>query len=179
MAVKYWPAAVRKDARSLLSATSVALKNKQSTYFYNSSPGSLPGLFIFTTLAASKQHTLKKQERLKSRKQLEQLFKEAPSFHTGMLKVYHRLQEPAQLEPLLFGVGVGTRHFKKAVHRNRIKRLIREAYRLQKQALKEQLQTKEQTLCIFFIYTGKELPLYEPLAEKTAQALRKLQEIYQ
>lgn len=96
-----------------------------------------------------------------------------------MLKVYHQLQQPTQQETLLFGVGVGTRHFKKAVHRNRIKRLVREAYRLQKQALKEQLQGKEQTLNLFFIYTGKELPLYEQVVEKTAQALRKLQEIYQ
>jgi ribonuclease P protein component len=138
----------------------------------------LPGLFIFTSLSTRSQHTLNKNQRLKSRKQIDRLFKEGHSFHLSMFKVYHQLQIEHAIEPLLFGVGVGTRHFKKAVHRNRIKRIVREAYRLQKQLLTEQLSTKKQTLNLFFIYTGKELPLFDQVVEKTKQALHKLQEIY-
>ena len=78
------------------------------------------------------------------------------------------------LPPLQAGFGATTRHFKKAVDRNRIKRLTREAYRLQRQALFDQLLAKKRSLAVFFIYTGKELPEYGTVTEKIAVALQKL-----
>lgn len=74
---------------------------------------------------------------------------------------------------LQFGVGVSTRNFKKAVHRNRIKRLLREAYRLQKNNLKEKVTNRKIRLNLFIIYTGRELPAYELVYEKVAVALQK------
>lgn len=74
---------------------------------------------------------------------------------------------------LLFGIGAGTKNFKKAVDRNRIKRLAREAYRLQKKELKVKLMEKKLQLHVFFIYTGKELPLYNLVFEKLGIALQK------
>ena len=72
------------------------------------------------------------------------------------------------------GFGATTRNFKKAVDRNRIKRLSREAYRLQKQALHDHLVEKNHFLAVFFIYTGKELPDYGTVTEKIGVALQKL-----
>lgn len=75
---------------------------------------------------------------------------------------------------LQFGVGVSARHFKKAVDRNRIKRLTREAWRLQHNELKEKLKEQNKGLDVFFIYTGKELTDYKTVSDKVQQAIKKL-----
>ena len=75
---------------------------------------------------------------------------------------------------LQFGAGVSSKIFKKAVDRNRVKRLIREAYRLQKISLQEKLAEKNIQLNLFFIYTGNELPVYKEVFDKTGKVLEKL-----
>ena len=75
---------------------------------------------------------------------------------------------------LQFGVGVSNKNFKRAVDRNRIKRLTREAWRLQKSELKELLKTSGKQLNVFFIYTGKELPGFTTVKDKVAVVLKKL-----
>jgi ribonuclease P protein component len=60
------------------------------------------------------------------------------------------------------------------VDRNRIKRLSREAYRLQKQPLLHRMKEKGSSLALFFIYTGKELPDYLTVTSKIGVALQKL-----
>jgi ribonuclease P protein component len=82
-------------------------------------------------------------------------------------------QAPAG-SPVQAGFGAGSRHFKKAVDRNRIKRLCREAYRLQKLPLLDLLKKKERSLAVFFIYTGKELPDYRTVSDKIGVLLQKL-----
>ncbi|MBI2730810.1 MAG: ribonuclease P protein component [Sphingobacteriales bacterium] len=124
----------------------------------------------------AKQFTLGKNERLKSRKQIEQLFKEGKSFAVFPYKVFYRIAH-CQLPTanvLQFGIGVSNRNFKKAVDRNKIKRLSREAWRVQKNELKERVIKKNITLNIFFIYTGKEIVEYSFVKEKVAVILKKL-----
>lgn len=125
-----------------------------------------------------KQFTLGKNERLKSRKQIEQLFKEGKTFAVSPLRIYYAVNPSSLLfSPLQFGAAVGTKHFKHAVDRNRVKRLIREAYRLQKNDLHEQLKLKKVTVNVFFIYTGKELPEYQLIYERVRIALQKLEQL--
>ena len=123
----------------------------------------------------SKQFTIGKNERLKSRKQIDKLFAEGRSFVVNPFRVYFVIQEPWTMDHgLQFGVGVSSKNFKKAVDRNRIKRLTREAWRLQKNELKELLKTSNKQLNVFFIYTGKELPDFATVKDKVAVALKKL-----
>ena len=75
---------------------------------------------------------------------------------------------------LQFGVGVSAKNFKRAVDRNRIKRLTREAWRLQKNDLREKIKTTQKQLNVFLIYTGKELPDFTTVKDKVAVALKKL-----
>lgn len=75
---------------------------------------------------------------------------------------------------LQFGIGVSKRYFKKAVDRNRIKRLSREAYRTQCLPLREQLAAKGSQLFIFAIFTGKALPPFSDCQAAMGQALEKL-----
>ena len=77
---------------------------------------------------------------------------------------------------LQFGAGASKRHFKRAVHRNRIKRLLREAYRTQKLPLQTQLRQGGQGYVkLFILYTGKELPEYQLIREKVGVALGRLE----
>jgi ribonuclease P protein component len=122
----------------------------------------------------AKKFTLKKDERLKRRKIIEQLFGEGKAFTTFPIRVQYKLYQQVLTSPLQAGFSASSRNFKKAVDRNRIKRLMREAYRLQKNPLKEALQTKQQQLALFFIYTGKELPDYKTVSEKMGVILNKL-----
>lgn len=128
----------------------------------------------------TKQFTLGKNERLKSRKQIEKLFAEGNSFVVHPFRVYFLVHGPWTMDHgLQFGVGVSAKIFKRAVDRNRIKRLTREAWRLQKNdpiaiGLKELVKASGKQLNVFFIYTGKELPDFTTVKDKVAVVLKKL-----
>lgn len=123
----------------------------------------------------NKQFTLGKNERLKSRKQIEQLFNEGKRFTVNPFRVFFIICDLSERKNLLqFGVGAGAKNFKKAVDRNRIKRLTREAWRLQIHELKDKLKASGRQLNVFFIYTGNELPDFKIIKDKVAVALKKL-----
>jgi ribonuclease P protein component len=125
-----------------------------------------------------KQFTLGKEERLKSRKQIENLFDKGKSFVVAPFRIYYIINSEVPIQRgesgLKFGVGVSAKNFKKAVDRNRIKRLTREAWRLQKNDIKEKVGETQRQLNVFLIYTGKELPDFTTVKDKVAIALKKL-----
>lgn len=119
------------------------------------------------------RYTFKREEKLKSRKTIEQLFKEGKSFSNFPFRVLWMFNDKATAT-LQSGFAVSSKHFKKAVDRNRIKRLMREAYRLQKNDLQDQLMQNNNQLSVFFIYIGNELPEYDFVFEKTGNVLKRL-----
>lgn len=76
--------------------------------------------------------TLRKAERLKSRKLIGKLYKEGASVKAFPLRMVYVQTEHSSNSPIQMGVSVPKRNFKKAIDRNRIKRIMRESYRLQK-----------------------------------------------
>ena len=118
----------------------------------------------------AKKLTLGKNERLKSRKTIEELFSKGQRFMVSPFRVFY-LPAPVSLQ---CGVAVSSKNFKRAVDRNRIKRQVREAYRLQKTALQQKLKEKNAGLSIFLVYTGKELPEYQLLFDKLTVILNQL-----
>lgn len=86
----------------------------------------------------------------------------------------HWLAGDAKEPVMQAGVTVPTRHFKKAVDRNKIKRKMREAWRLHKNQLQEQTVAHNKTLYVFIVYVGNEIPDYSTLAEKTIISISKL-----
>lgn len=107
-----------------------------------------------------KGFTFGRKDRLKSRKRIEQLFREGKVITLMPLRVLYLISRSDDPQ-LQCGVGAGTRIFRKAVDRNRVKRLIREAWRLQKQPVVEKLKAAQCQMSLFIIYTGKELPVYK------------------
>ena len=132
----------------------------------------------------AKQFTLGKDERLKSRKLIEQLFSEGKSFYVQPFKIQYLVTDkmfnaqsrwpPGSMPHVQFAVGVPTKNFKKAVDRNKIKRLTREAYRLQKKELQETVKQKERWLIIFFIYLDSTISDFNTIKIKVNVALKKL-----
>lgn len=135
-----------------------------------------------------KQFTLGKNERLKSRKEIDLVFSEGKSFNVFPYKVHYRQSDPVAIVGnrksltqnkelktcLQFGIGVSGKLFPRAVDRNQIKRLTREAYRLQKLELQEKILNLNCRLIVFFNYTSKELADFHLVWEKTGIILRKL-----
>jgi ribonuclease P protein component len=106
---------------------------------------------------------------------IQQLFKEGSSFFKHPFKVVYLPVERNDGPRARILVTVPKRNFKKAVDRNRIKRLVREAYRKNKQLLSPEYATPEkQTLLIGFIYTGKTLPEYQEVEQKLILILQEL-----
>ena len=114
------------------------------------------------------KHTLGKQERLKSRKLIERLYQEGNSVKTFPLRMMFLQTTHTSDFPCQIGVSVPKRNFKLAVDRNRIKRLMRETYRLQKEIVYDNLETPY----VFMIsYLGKEEWKYEDLYPKMEKLL--------
>lgn len=124
------------------------------------------------------RYTLGKAEKLKSRKLIEQLFKQGKSFSNFPFRVvYHFTTDEKHAGGVQAGFSVSSKFFKNATDRNRIKRLLREGYRLQKNELLDAVLKNNLRLAVFFIYTGNELPEYDLIAEKTGSALKRLLKI--
>lgn len=121
-------------------------------------------------------YSYQRTEKLKSRKTLDEIFSVGKSFSVFPLKLFYLLPA-ADAKPVKAGVGVSARNFPKAVDRNRIKRLLRETYRLQKTSLYNSLVQKQKSVAVFLLYTGKEMPDYQLLDEKMKTVLTKLETI--
>ncbi|MBC7689506.1 MAG: ribonuclease P protein component [Aquabacterium sp.] len=132
----------------------------------------MEGFFNFAALELKTRYTLGKNERLKSRKVIDLLFKEGKSFTVFPFRVLYTFEEGAP--GLKAGFTASSRNFKKAVDRNRIKRLSREAYRLQKNELQHASDDLNRALAIFVIYIDKELPEYKMVFEKMTLVLKRL-----
>lgn len=122
---------------------------------------------------AALKNTYPKKQRLKSRKKLQQLFAAKKAVSCGTVKLLYFVEE-ADAGTVKCGVGLSGRYFKKAVDRNRIKRLLREAYRLQQHELNFRAHLLQKEVSVFILYTGKTMPDYSFIFEQVGCVLQKL-----
>lgn len=123
---------------------------------------------MFSVKFVLMKNTLGKQERLKSKKLIEKLYKEGSSVKAFPLRIVFLQTEHTSDYPAQIGVSVAKRNFKKAPDRNRLKRLMRESYRLQKEIVYNNLEVPY----VFMIsYLGKEEKDYEEIYAKMNKLL--------
>ena len=97
--------------------------------------------------------TFPKKEKLKSQKLIEKLFLEGKAVTVFPLRMLYLQTDFEDGSKIKTSVSVSKRNFKKAVDRNRIKRLLREAYRLNKPEYFNNITT---TYAFMILYLGKD-----------------------
>lgn len=118
-------------------------------------------------------YTYPKNEKLKSRKLIDRLFVEGQSVSNYPIKLIYLNTELPEDVIIQAGVAVPKKNFKSAVKRNRIKRLLREAYRLNKPS---GFNNSEATFAFLFLYLGKEMPVYPDIERNMVRVLAKFLE---
>lgn len=121
-------------------------------------------------------NTLHKPERLNKKKVIEKMFAGGSrSFSVFPLRVvYLPVEDPGVPASIL--ISVSKRRFRHAVKRNRVKRWIREAYRVNKHELLGVLEERQCRLAIAFIYLSDQLVNYSLIEARIKTALARIAE---
>jgi ribonuclease P protein component len=113
-----------------------------------------------------------KSEHIKSEKEITNLFKNGKSIVVFPIRaLYLTTNEPQKVKVM---VSAPKKLFKKAVSRNYCKRLLREAYRLNKQQLTSTIAEKNYGINIAFSIIDKEKPSFQTISEKISIILNKI-----
>jgi len=121
-------------------------------------------------------YTFSKSERLNSKLLIDKLFNSGTSFYIDNFKVIW-LENPIPENKVnaQILIGVSKKLIKKAVCRNKIKRRIREAYRLNKHILCTTLDTNNRQCLFAILYTSKLINDYNSIQNKILLILQRLQ----
>jgi len=113
---------------------------------------------------------LSKAERLNKKIVIEKMFEHGAS-QSFVIFPFRIVYMPVESGETSILISVSKRYFKQAVKRNRVKRQIREAYRLNKKDLLDTLQQHNSGMVIAFMYLSNELIASEIISEKVRKAL--------
>lgn len=117
--------------------------------------------------------TMGRIDRLKRRKHIETLFHTGKAFSISPFRVVYLLQPACDGAQIKMGISVPKKKLRRAVDRNRVKRLVREAFRLQRHTLAAQVPAGQQ-LHLFFIYTPTSIYTYGQIWPRLAQCLDRI-----
>lgn len=128
-----------------------------------------------STKSIHQRYTLQASERLQLRKQIETLFQNGEAFSFYPIRVLYRSVPRSEKEtsPVRVAFSIPKKRVRKAVTRNRYRRLLREAWRLQKLSLYGNIPETEQWHC-FLIFTGQETLTFESARAIISRIMQKL-----
>ncbi len=125
-------------------------------------------------MATNRPNQFSKNERLCGEIRINQLFEAGSTFKIYPLRVVYRLLNNTQETPVQVLVSVPKKKIKKAVHRNKVKRQIRESYRLNKSLLHQKCNDKNVQLDLGFIYLSGTIHPYSEIEDKVKLSLNKI-----
>lgn len=121
------------------------------------------------------RYTLERNERLKHRKVIQLLFKQGRSFVTFPVRVVWLENEaPDGPAKTRFSLTVPKKNYPRAVDRNRLRRLVRESYRLHKPDFLEKLPEGDRQFSIMLIYIAREELPFKVVYKAVGKALARL-----
>lgn len=120
------------------------------------------------------KQTFPREEKLKSRKLIGRIFTEGSVVKAYPIRIQFVFVDESEQVFCQMGVSVPKRNFKSAVDRNRIKRQLREAYRMQKIDLIDRLKSAEKKVAMMVVFAGKEKLPYNIMVSKLNKALQKI-----
>ncbi|HEU4471843.1 MAG TPA: ribonuclease P protein component [Flavisolibacter sp.] len=115
------------------------------------------------------------REKLKSRTRIDELFQKGKSLSVPPIRLSFQFEPASGAAGLQAGVTASKKNFKRAVDRNRLKRVLRESYRLQKESLVQLTLKHNLNGYLFFIYTSKTMMPFAAVQEAMAKCLQKLE----
>ncbi len=114
----------------------------------------------------------KKENKIKSRLEIESLYENGSKLTAFPIKLIYLL-EPESGSKLKSAFAVPKRSFKLAVNRNKIKRRMREAFRLNKGIIEDKFEDR---LLLMFVVQGSESPSFQEIQDKIILLLQRLKE---
>jgi ribonuclease P protein component len=127
----------------------------------------------------SGKQTFRKPERLVSRLAFETLLKEGSGHHVFPVRMIWQEMTLATRFPVQVAFSVPKRNFRRAVDRNRIKRLMRESYRKNKAVLYSLLTGGGKQFAVLFVYSGRKIPVFKEVDTSIHSNLRHLASLIQ
>ncbi len=122
----------------------------------------------------SPDERFRKSEKLCSRKLITFLVNDGNILYSPLLKVYWKKSPAGLPSPAQIAFSVSRKGFAKAVHRNLIKRRMREAYRKNKQPFYDNLQSAGVCLIVLIAYRKNMIADYETIRKSIVEMLDRL-----
>ena len=116
----------------------------------------------------------KRENHLKSKRIIDSLFLSGKALNKSPFRLLLSEVNDSDFEGVQVMISVPKRRFKLAVTRNRIRRQISEAYRLNSRELQQQIELEKKHLAMAIIYLGKKEPSFSLIQEKMIAALNEL-----
>lgn len=107
-----------------------------------------------------------RKEKLKSRKRIDYLFEAGNKVKRFPVLMVYVARKEGEVGEIAVSFSVSKRRFRRAVDRNRVKRRMREAYRLNKHEFASVAQQAGVSFDVMFTFIGREMPVYSVLHEK-------------